>query len=71
MASIAGGGLFVIVMYLTGNKLFGYNAGILGLPVSTLLFVGVSLVTRPSKEVTEGFVAEGSAARAGRVVNAG
>lgn len=71
LASIAGGGLFVIVMYLTGNKLFGYNAGILGLPVSTLLFVGVSLVTRPSKEVTGGFVSEGSAARAGRVVNAG
>ena len=71
LVSIAGGGLFVIVMYLTGNKLFGYNAGILGLPVSTLLFVGVSLVTRPSKEVTEGFISEGTGSGAGRVVNAG
>ncbi|MFV0243603.1 MAG: sodium:solute symporter [Qingshengfaniella sp.] len=60
LVSIAGGGIFVIVMYLTGNKLFGYNAGILGLPVSTLLFVGVSLLTRPGNEVTEGFVSSGA-----------
>ncbi|AUC56063.1 pantothenate permease (plasmid) [Sagittula sp. P11] len=71
LASIAGGGLFVIVMYLTGNKLFGYNAGILGLPVSTLLFVGVSLVTRVSNEVTEGFVAQRASEPVRAAVNAG
>ncbi|SFA54591.1 solute:Na+ symporter, SSS family [Paracoccus halophilus] len=61
LASIAGGGLFVIAMYLTGNNLFGYNAGILSLPVSAVLFVGVSLATRPGAEVTEGFVSDGAA----------
>ncbi|MGR3369637.1 MAG: sodium:solute symporter family protein [Sagittula sp.] len=71
LASIAGGGLFVIAMYLTGNKLFGYNAGILGLPVSTLLFVGVSLVTRVSNEVTEGFVAQSASEPVRAAVNAG
>jgi SSS family solute:Na+ symporter len=71
LVSIAGGGLFVIAMYLTGNKLFGYNAGILGLPVSTLLFVGVSLLTRPSDEVTEGFVSSRSAAVPAAPVKAG
>ncbi|WHZ37948.1 sodium:solute symporter family protein [Sagittula sp. MA-2] len=71
LSSIAGGGLFVIVMYLTGNKLFGYNAGILGLPVSTLLFVGVSLVTRVSNEVTEGFVAKRASEPVRAAVNAG
>jgi len=71
LASIAGGGLFVIAMYLTGNKLFGYNAGILGLPVSTLLFVGVSLVTRVSNEVTEGFVAQRASEPVRAAVNAG
>ena len=58
-------------MYLTGNKLFGYNAGILGLPVSTLLFVGVSLLTRPSNEVTEGFVKDKAAAAPAGAVRAG
>lgn len=71
LVSIAGGGLFVIAMYLTGNKLFGYNAGILGLPVSTLLFVGVSLLTRPSDEVTEGFVSSRSTAVPAAPVKAG
>ncbi|OIQ26964.1 MAG: pantothenate permease [Alphaproteobacteria bacterium MedPE-SWcel] len=71
LTSIAGGGLFVIVMYMTGNKLFGYNAGILGLPFSTLLFVGVSLLTRPGNEVTEGFVSSGDSAVASGTVKAG
>ena len=43
----AGGVAFVITMYLTGNKLWGLNAGVLALPVSVALFVGGSLLTRP------------------------
>jgi solute:Na+ symporter, SSS family len=50
LASIIGGVVFVIAMYLTGNSLFGLNAGILGFPVASVLFVAVSLVTRPARE---------------------
>lgn len=56
LASVVLGGLFVIIMYLTGNSLFGLNAGILGLPVATLLFVVVSLATRPQDDVARIFV---------------
>ncbi|MER0240174.1 sodium:solute symporter family protein [Fulvimarina sp. MAC8] len=56
LASIVGGGLFVIAMYLTGNSLFGLNAGILGLPVSALLFVAVSLMTKPQEAEAETFM---------------
>lgn len=57
LTSIVGGAVFVLCMYLTGNNLFGLNAGVLGLPVSALLFAGVSLVTRPNAaSVTEGFI---------------
>ncbi|SFG24284.1 solute:Na+ symporter, SSS family [Palleronia marisminoris] len=57
LASIAGGAAFVGGMYLTGNALWGLNAGVLGLPVATILFVAVSLVTRPStRQTTEGYV---------------
>ncbi|MEH0069287.1 hypothetical protein V6L77_01470 [Pannonibacter sp. Pt2-lr] len=37
LVSILGGVAFVVWMYLTGNKLFGLNAGVLALPVSTVL----------------------------------
>jgi SSS family solute:Na+ symporter len=47
LLSILGGVAFVITMYLTGNKLWGLNAGVLALPVSVALFVGGSLLTRP------------------------
>ena len=57
LTSIVGGAVFVLCMYLTGNNLFGLDAGVLGLPVSALLFAGVSLVTRPNAaSVTEGFI---------------
>ena len=58
LSSILLGGLFVIVMYMTGNNLFGLNAGILGLPVATILFVLVSLVTSRKDDVTHVFVDE-------------
>ena len=56
LSSIIGGGLFVIVMYMTGNNLFGLNAGILGLPVSALVFVLVSLVTVRHEKMARVFV---------------
>ncbi|WOI57972.1 sodium:solute symporter family protein [Palleronia sp. LCG004] len=59
IASILGGAAFVVAMYLTGNSLWGLNAGILGLPVSTLIFVGVSLATSNAGTRPEGFLPEG------------
>ena len=56
LSSILLGGLFVIVMYMTGNNLFGLNAGILGLPVATVIFVLVSLVTTRKGDLTDVFV---------------
>ena len=57
IASIIGGVAFVVGMYLTGNALMGLNAGVLGFPVAALIFVGVSLATRPSAdEVLDGFI---------------
>jgi len=57
LVSIIGGVIFVLGMYLTGNKLFGLNAGVLGFPVASVLFVVVSLLTQSGKEqVTEGFL---------------
>ncbi len=56
LASILGGSIFVVTMYLTGNSLFGLNAGILGFPVATILFIGVSLVTRPNTAYADEFM---------------
>ncbi|WP_172329060.1 sodium:solute symporter [Mangrovicoccus sp. HB161399] len=67
LVSIVGGVAFVLWMYITGNKPFGLSAGILGLPVSAILFVAVSLVTRPaSAAVTDGFL-DGEEAPSGAV----
>lgn len=60
LASIIGGVGFVVAMYATGNSLIGLNAGILGLPVSALLFIGVSLLTRPDAALAEEFMDEAS-----------
>ncbi|WP_375261574.1 sodium:solute symporter family protein [Palleronia sp.] len=57
LASIIGGAAFVGWMYATGNALWGLNAGVLGLPVAAILFVGVSLATKPSaRQTTEGYI---------------
>ncbi|WP_305971310.1 MULTISPECIES: sodium:solute symporter family protein [unclassified Mameliella] len=57
LVSITGGVAFVLIMYSTGNKLFGLNAGVLGFPFASILFVVVSLMTKPSSTaVTDGFV---------------
>ncbi|QUS36242.1 sodium:solute symporter family protein [Falsirhodobacter algicola] len=65
IASMAGGGAFVIAMYATGNSLMGLPAGILGLPVAAALFVGVSLATRPP-QIAADFIATADAALAPR-----
>ncbi|CAM3336774.1 sodium:solute symporter [Paracoccus nototheniae] len=63
LASIGGGVVFVTAMYLTGNSLIGLNAGVLGFPVACLIFVGVSLITRPSStQVLDGFIDDRPAA---------
>jgi SSS family solute:Na+ symporter len=56
LVSIAGGAIFVIGMYLTGNSLFGLNAGVWGFPVSTALYLAGSLVTRPNIARAEEFM---------------
>lgn len=57
IASIAGGVVFVTAMYLTGNSLIGLNAGVLGFPVATVIFVAVSMLTRASPDaVLDGFI---------------
>ncbi|QUS36734.1 sodium:solute symporter family protein [Falsirhodobacter algicola] len=59
IASIIGGCAFVGWMYMSGNSLLGLTAGVWSFPVAALLFVGVSLVTRPaSSQTLEGFMAE-------------
>ena len=55
LSSILLGGLFVIVMYMTGNNLFGLNAGILGLPVATVIFVLVSNGYHPQGRLNRSF----------------
>ncbi|MFV0492908.1 MAG: sodium:solute symporter [Pseudorhodobacter sp.] len=60
LASIVGGVAFVVTMYLTGNSLFGLNAGVLGFPVATLLFIVVSLATRPDMARATEFMQEAS-----------
>ncbi|MFD1910824.1 sodium:solute symporter family protein [Halodurantibacterium flavum] len=58
IGSILGGVAFVIAMYLTGDSLWGLNAGVLGFPVSALLFVGISLLTRRAAgDDADGFIA--------------
>ncbi|WNL39276.1 sodium:solute symporter family protein [Halomonas sp. PAMB 3232] len=47
LLSILGTSAFVLTMYATGNALWGLPAGIWGIAVATLLFVGGSLLTTP------------------------
>jgi len=56
LASIVGGVIIVGTMYLTGNSIFGLNAGIVGFPVAALLFIGVSLATKPNTAHAEEFM---------------
>ncbi|MGJ8547650.1 MAG: sodium:solute symporter family protein [Sulfitobacter sp.] len=56
LASIIGGVIVVGGMYLTGNSLFGLSAGIIGLPVATVLFIGVSLATKANTARADEFM---------------
>ena len=58
LVSILGAGAFVIGVYLTGNSVLGLPAGVWGIPVATLLFVAVSLLTSPPAERAQAFMAE-------------
>ena len=48
MASVLGGGTVVVWAQLTGARPLGFWPGVWGLVVATVLFVGVSLLTRPA-----------------------
>lgn len=56
LVSVLGTSAFVLLMYATGNSLFGMPAGIWGIVVSTVLFVGVSLATKPHQASTAAFM---------------
>lgn len=58
LVSVIGTGAFVFAIYLAGGAVLGLPAGIWGVPVATLLFVGVSLMTRAPEAVADEFLAE-------------
>lgn len=57
LTSVIGTTACVLLLYATGNSFLGLPAGIWGIVVSTLLFVGVSLLSRPPEKVAEEFLA--------------
>ena len=50
LVSIVGAGALVLASFVTGIKPLGLPAGLWGLPVATLLYLGTSLVTRPPRD---------------------
>lgn len=56
LTSIIGGGLLVFYLQLEAIRFLGQGAGIWGLLVSTLLFVGVSLLTTPPSARADAFM---------------
>ncbi|MGY3727003.1 MULTISPECIES: sodium:solute symporter family protein [Cobetia] len=56
LVSVIGTAIFVLVMYATGNSLFGLPAGIWGIIVASVLFVGVSLMTQPHASSADAFM---------------
>ena len=57
LASVVGTSAFVLLMYATGNSLLGLPAGVWGIAVASVLFVGVSLATQPHPASTDAFFA--------------
>ncbi|HSH49776.1 MAG TPA: sodium:solute symporter family protein, partial [Halomonas sp.] len=57
LASVIGTTLFVLALYATGNSLQGLPAGIWGIIVASVLFVGVSLMTKAPVERADAFQA--------------
>ncbi|GHA87351.1 sodium:solute symporter family protein [Modicisalibacter luteus] len=60
LVSMLGAGTFVIVVYLNGNSVLGLPAGVWGIPVATLLFVVVSLMTSAPVDRATEFMTEAS-----------
>jgi SSS family solute:Na+ symporter len=58
LVSVIGAGLFVVYVYINGGKVLGIPAGIWGVPLSTLLFIGVSLLTKAPTAVADEFLKE-------------
>ncbi|PTX60265.1 SSS family solute:Na+ symporter [Melghirimyces profundicolus] len=56
LASILGGGITVIWLEWTQTRWFGQASGVWGLAFSLLLFVGVSLLTKPAEEPADRFL---------------
>jgi len=56
LVSVIGAGLFVVYAYINGGKVLGIPAGIWGVPLSTLLFFGVSLLTKAPTAVADEFL---------------
>lgn len=55
LVSVVGTSAFVLLMYATGNSLLGLPSGIWGIVVASVLFVGVSLMTKPHQAATDAF----------------
>ncbi|WP_010097231.1 sodium:solute symporter family protein [Ornithinibacillus scapharcae] len=56
ISSVVISSIIVLILEATGTKLFNLGAGIWGLILSTVLFIGISLVTSAPKEKAEEFV---------------
>jgi SSS family solute:Na+ symporter len=56
LVSVIGTGLFVIYAYINGGKVLEIPAGIWGVPLSTLLFIGISLLTKAPTAVADEFL---------------
>ncbi len=63
LVSVIGGGLFILFVYINGGKFLGIPAGIWGVPLSTLLFIGTSLLTKAPTAVADEFLHEANHSR--------
>lgn len=58
LVSIIGTGLFVLYIQLVGGSVLGLPAGVWGMPVATVLFVVVSLLSHAPGAVADDFMSE-------------
>ncbi|MDX5434928.1 MAG: sodium:solute symporter family protein [Halomonas sp.] len=56
LVSVLGTGAFVLFVYAIGNSFLGLPAGVWGIIVSSVLFVGVSLATQPCQSSADSFM---------------
>jgi len=56
LSSMLIGGLLVLVLQITGYKPLGMWPGVWGLVICVLLYVGISLITKPPVEKAEAFI---------------